>query len=73
MAITDEKIDIAILPYWYLTEKSVKEKLTDWINPKHIIASHVSSADGEGIKTIILKLFPDAVVFTESKEIVSFK
>ena len=73
VAITDEKIDIAILPYWYLTEKNVKENLTYWINPKHIIASHVSPAEAEGLKVNILKLFPDAVVFTESKEVINFK
>ena len=56
MKTTAEKIDIAILPFCYLIEKNVKEKLTDWINPKHIIASHVPPADGEGIKTNILQL-----------------
>jgi len=56
-----------------LIEKNVKEKLTKWINPKHIIASHVPPADGDGIKANILKLFPDAVVFTKSKDVVNFK
>jgi len=71
--ITKENIDIAILPYWYLIEKNVKEKLTKWINPKHIIASHVPPAEGDELKKNILKLFPDAVVFTESKEVLIFK
>ena len=71
--ITRENIDIAILPYWYLIGKNVKEKLTKWINPKHIIASHVPPEEGDELKNKILKLFPDAVVFTESKEVVNFK
>ena len=73
VALADEEIDIAILPYWYLIGENVKEKLTELINPKHIIASHVPPAEGERIKMNISKNFPEAVIFVDSKEVVEFK
>ncbi|WP_378289100.1 MBL fold metallo-hydrolase [Aquimarina rubra] len=40
--LTNEHIDIAILPYWMLLENNASQQIKNHINPKQIIATHIS-------------------------------
>ncbi|WP_299248175.1 MBL fold metallo-hydrolase [uncultured Aquimarina sp.] len=40
--LTNENIDIAILPYWMLLENNASQHIAKHINPKQIIATHIS-------------------------------
>lgn len=48
-----ENIDVAIFPYWMLLDEKDSSKLKEWINSKHIVATHLSPNGYEDhIKTI---------------------
>ncbi|WP_160114608.1 MBL fold metallo-hydrolase [Aquimarina sp. AU474] len=42
LRLVDESIDIAIIPYWMLLHKNTVELLKKNINPKHVVATHIS-------------------------------
>lgn len=42
LKLLEESIDIAILPYWMLIHENASELVKKHINPKHIIATHIS-------------------------------
>lgn len=56
-------IDIAILPYWFLTSKTGPQLIEQHIKPKHLIAVHVGPAEGEQVTKNVKKNFPNADVF----------
>ena len=56
-------IDIAILPYWFLTSVGGRAIIRDHIKPKKLIAVHVGPGEAESVKKQIAKEFPDADVF----------
>lgn len=56
-------IDIAILPYWFLTSVGGRAIIRDHVKPKHLIAVHVGPGEAESVKKQIEKEFPDAHVF----------
>lgn len=42
LELIDEAIDVVILPYWMLLENKTSILIQRYINPKHIIATHIS-------------------------------
>ncbi len=42
LKLQDEAIDIAILPYWMLLPDNASELIKKYINPKQVIATHIS-------------------------------
>lgn len=63
--LSTENIDIAIFPFWMLLDEENSSKLTDWINPKHIIATHLPPSGYQRYQNRIQSLYPDAVSFTK--------
>ena len=61
-------IEIAILPYWFLTSKTGPPLIEQHIRPKHLIAVHVGPAEGEQVTRDVKKNFPNADVFTTMLE-----
>ena len=70
--IAKEKIDIAILPFWFLTSKSGRELVKEQFNPKHIIAVHISPDDAESVAEKIKGFYPNATSFTKILQEKSF-
>lgn len=66
-------IDIAILPYWFLTSKNGQAFVERHIKPKHVIATHVGPAEGEQVERQVKQVFPNADVFKTMLEKRSFK
>lgn len=56
-------IDIALLPYWFLTSKSGQALIEKHIRPKHLVAVHVGPADADDIERQVKQAFPNANVF----------
>ncbi|MBQ0732704.1 MBL fold metallo-hydrolase [Aquimarina celericrescens] len=42
LKLSDEAIDIAILPYWMLLHDNASVLIQKYINPEHVIATHIS-------------------------------
>ncbi len=63
-----KKLDIAIVPYWYLTNERRQDLVRKHINADHIIATHVPPDELARVKGQINEAFPDAIVFDESME-----
>ena len=64
--LTAEKIDVAILPTWYLTGSSTLVR--DHIAPRQVIASHVWDGDTTKIRRDVLREWPNAIVLTRPGE-----
>lgn len=66
--VLEEKIDVAILPYWMLLYDDPLEHVKKYINPRKIIATHIppdlSDSDAEKMK----ELFPGIVLFQKIGE-----
>ena len=63
-----EKIDVALLPYWFLTSASGSKIVRELIQPKAIIAMHIEPAQVSSISAEIAESFPSAHVFTRPME-----
>jgi L-ascorbate metabolism protein UlaG (beta-lactamase superfamily) len=61
-------IDIAILPYWFLTSKTGPELIDRHIKPKQLIAVHIGPVEGDQVRLDVKKNFPKADVFTTMLE-----
>lgn len=57
-------IDIAVLPFWFLTAEGGRKIVEQHIKPKHIIATHIGPADAKQTAIDVKKHFPKADVFT---------
>lgn len=66
--LDQEGIDIAILPFWLLTEKKGQDIVKEHIKPKHIIAVHTETLKAAKITSQTKEAFPDATVFTTMLE-----
>ncbi|UXP32370.1 MBL fold metallo-hydrolase [Reichenbachiella agarivorans] len=67
-----EDIDIAIVPFWFLTNLFGEEIIEKHVAPKKIVGMHLPS---EGNKSAVEKInqqFPKAIVFNEPGQQVSF-
>lgn len=63
-----DKIDVAILPAWFLTSEKGRVIVKKRIRPRHIIAVHVSPAEAQDEVREIAGFFPTAVVFTQPRQ-----
>jgi len=68
----DEKIDVAFLPLWFLISKAGRDLVKKQINPKNIVAVHISPNVAERAKTELKKHYPDITVFTKILETKAF-
>lgn len=58
-----QSIDIALLPYWFLTSRSGPVLIEKHIKPKHIVAVHVGPGEAADIERQVKQAFPNADVF----------
>lgn len=66
--LDEEGIDIAFLPFWFLTGTEGQTVVRDHIRPKQIIAIHISPSESERTTTQVKQAFPGAVAFTTMLE-----
>ncbi len=59
-----DRIDIALVPYWYLTSEQGRTIVREHIRPQHIIAMHIEPEQREEIATEIRAEFPEAILFS---------
>ncbi|HAS47118.1 MAG TPA: hypothetical protein DCS93_41935 [Microscillaceae bacterium] len=67
-----ENIEVAVLPIWFLVSSKGKQLVTQYIRPRHIIASHISVGDEKNATRRIKQYFPQAIVFTQSGQKATF-
>ena len=62
------KIDLAIIPFWLLTQQSGRSKLKELIDPTYIIAAHVDPNHTDETRKEVHSYFPNAFVLKEIGE-----
>lgn len=62
--LAEAGIDIAILPFWFLTQQEGQAIIKEQIKPKHLIAVHMETLKAAKITSQIKEAFPDAAIFT---------
>ena len=65
------RIDIAIVPYWYLT--SDDDAVRKAIGARRWVASHVQFSDSGEVRRDVLKRIPGAVVLTRPGEQITLR
>lgn len=68
LALHQERIDVAILPLWFVNSPQGKKLVKKYIRPKNIIATHISVGNEAQAFRQVKKYFPTAIVFTKSGE-----
>lgn len=63
-----DKIDVAILPFWFLTAAKGREIINKLIKPVYLVAVHVPPKEVHSITREIAKHYPEAVVFSKPNE-----
>lgn len=59
----EQKIDVAILPYWMLLDRASKEKVERLISPKKLIATHVPPNLGQRERALLHQHHTDLTIF----------
>lgn len=62
LQLAKESIDVALLPFWYLTDLESATLVKKYIHPKHIIAMHIPPAEADKWTRRIRDVFPDATI-----------
>ena len=70
--LTQEKIDVAFIPYWFLISDAGRKFVKEQFNPKTVIAVHIPSAEAQDVIDQLKKDLPDAIAFTKILEERSF-
>nr|WP_299486652.1 MBL fold metallo-hydrolase [uncultured Allomuricauda sp.] len=71
--ISDKSIDIAILPYWMLLDKSSTENVANLLVPKRIIATHIPPGFSDEAYENLQKMYPNITLFTKLNEQIAYK
>ncbi len=58
-----DQIDVALVPYWYLTSEEGRGIVREHIRARHIVAMHIEPEEWEEIATEIRAEFPEAILF----------
>ncbi len=59
-----ENIDVAIFPYWMFLDDKNSTKLKEWVNPKHIVATHLPPSGYEDYVNTIKENYPESFSLT---------
>ena len=70
--LAHEKIDIAFIPYWFLTSEEGRRLVREQFDPRQIIAVHIPPAEAQAVIDQLKKDLPDAMAFTKILEERSF-
>ncbi len=66
--IQKESVDVAILPYWMLLDQDATELIQKYINPKQVIATHISPRITKEKLASLKKQFPKVYFLTEQEQ-----
>jgi L-ascorbate metabolism protein UlaG (beta-lactamase superfamily) len=61
----EDRIDVALMPYWYLLDDTQASNIQKFIRPKHFIALHVPPEGGQKYLQEAKKQRPDVIWFSE--------
>ena len=70
--LAQEKIDIAFIPYWFLTSPEGRALVKEQFDPKHIIVVHIPPAEADQVIAQLKKDLPEATGLTKILEERSF-
>lgn len=70
--LEEEGIDVAFLPAWFLMDEEGVALVREHINPRHVVAVHVSPGNAARTVDTIRQFFPDADAFTLMLEMRQF-
>ncbi len=70
--LTEDKIDFAFVPYWFLMDEKGRRFVTELIRPRHVIAMHIPPEDLPEVTKKIRAVFPRAVIFTRQGKTTTF-
>ena len=70
--LAQENIDIAFIPYWFLTSEEGRKLVREQFNPKNIIAVHIPPGESDDVIGQLKKDMPEAIPFTKILEERSF-
>ncbi len=59
-----ENIDVAVFPFWMLLDDKDSSKLKEWVNPKHIVATHLPPSGYEDYVNTINENYPESYSLT---------
>ncbi|SHI62233.1 L-ascorbate metabolism protein UlaG, beta-lactamase superfamily [Aquimarina spongiae] len=68
LQLVQERIDIAILPYWMLLEEDASTLLKKHINPKYTIATHISPRIKEKELSSLKEKYPNIYFLTHLEQ-----
>jgi ankyrin repeat protein/L-ascorbate metabolism protein UlaG (beta-lactamase superfamily) len=71
--LAEERIHVAFIPYWFLTDTGGETIIREIIRPKHIVAMHFHPDQFEHLYSQIKKRCPGAVIFKNSMDRRVFK
>jgi L-ascorbate metabolism protein UlaG (beta-lactamase superfamily) len=72
LALHKRKIDIAILPLWFANSRKAQQLVRKYINPAHVIVTHVPTGEKDQAFEQVVKHFATAMVFGISGEELTF-
>lgn len=59
-----ENINVAIFPFWMLLDDKDSSKLKEWVNPKHIVATHLPPSGYKDYVNTIKENYPESYSLT---------
>lgn len=68
LALHQQKIDIAILPLWFTNSIKAQRLVRKYINPEHVIITHIPVGNEEQAVQQVNRRFPTAIIFKGSGE-----
>ncbi|GAA4274858.1 hypothetical protein GCM10022258_41540 [Aquimarina gracilis] len=68
LKLSKEEIDIAILPYWMLIQENASELIKKYINPKQVIATHISPRIKNNELSELKRRYPKTHFFTQLEQ-----
>lgn len=71
--LAEERIHVAFIPFWFLTDIGGETIIKKIIRPKHIVAMHLHPDRFEHLSSQIKKRFPRTVIFENSMDRSVFK
>ncbi|GAA4276198.1 hypothetical protein GCM10022259_09220 [Aquimarina mytili] len=72
LKLAEQSIYIAILPYWMLLDNQASELIKKYIEPKHIVATHISPRIKKEDLQSLKNKFPEAHFLTKPQQRIQF-
>ena len=62
------RIDVALLPYWAVTNRKSRQVIERWIRPRQVLAFHVGTREGDEVTRDVRTAVPSAITLVRSLE-----